>query len=49
VTRLYLCGAMSGLPEKNYPAFHAEAARLRASAQFDLFATTTREGDAHAA
>lgn len=30
MTRLYLCGAMTGLPEKNYPAFHAEAARLRA-------------------
>lgn len=28
--RLYLAGAMSGLPELNFPAFHAEAARLRA-------------------
>lgn len=30
MTRLYLAGPMTGLPEKNYPAFHAEAARLRA-------------------
>lgn len=30
MTRLYLAGPMSGYPEKNYPAFHAEAARLRA-------------------
>lgn len=28
--RAYLCGPMTGLPKKNYPAFHAEADRLRA-------------------
>lgn len=28
--RLYLAGPMSDLPELNFPAFHAEAARLRA-------------------
>ncbi|WP_322979179.1 DUF4406 domain-containing protein [Pseudomonas sp. C11] len=28
--RIYLSGPMTGLPEFNYPAFHAEAARLRA-------------------
>lgn len=28
--RLYLAGPMSGLPDFNYPAFNAEAARLRA-------------------
>lgn len=28
--KLYLAGPMSGYPQKNYPAFHAEAARLRA-------------------
>jgi nucleoside 2-deoxyribosyltransferase len=28
--RIYLAGPMSGLPEENYPAFNAEAARLRA-------------------
>lgn len=27
--RVYIAGPMSGLPEFNYPAFHAEAARLR--------------------
>lgn len=29
MTRLYLCGPMSGLPEYNYPAFHAAAVLLR--------------------
>jgi len=29
--RAYLAGPMSGYPELNYPAFHAAAARLRAS------------------
>ena len=28
--RIYLSGPMSSLPELNFPAFHAEAARLRA-------------------
>jgi len=27
--RIYLSGPMTGLPDLNYPAFHAEAARLR--------------------
>lgn len=27
--RIYLAGPMTGLPELNYPAFNAEAARLR--------------------
>jgi hypothetical protein len=27
--KLYLAGPMTGYPNKNYPAFHAEAARLR--------------------
>jgi len=27
--RLYLSGPMTGLPQANFPAFHAEAARLR--------------------
>jgi hypothetical protein len=29
-TRIYLSGPMTGLPDYNYPAFNAEAARLRA-------------------
>lgn len=28
--KVYLAGPMSGLPDNNYPAFNAEAARLRA-------------------
>lgn len=28
--RVYIAGPMSGLPDLNFPAFHAEAARLRA-------------------
>ncbi|WP_319517271.1 DUF4406 domain-containing protein [uncultured Martelella sp.] len=28
--KIYLSGPMTGLPDMNYPAFHAEAARLRA-------------------
>ncbi len=27
---IYLSGPMTGLPDLNYPAFHAQAARLRA-------------------
>jgi hypothetical protein len=28
--RVYIAGPMTGLPDFNYPAFHAEATRLRA-------------------
>lgn len=28
--KLYLAGKMTGMPDLNFPAFHAEAARLRA-------------------
>lgn len=30
MTRIYIAGPMSGLPDFNYPAFNAEAERLRA-------------------
>lgn len=30
VKRIYIAGPMSGLPDFNYPAFHAAATRLRA-------------------
>ena len=33
--RVYIAGAMSGLPNLNFPAFHREAARLRAEG-FDV-------------
>lgn len=33
-TRIYLSGGMSGLPDNNRPAFHAEAARLRAQGHY---------------
>ena len=29
MTRVYIAGPMSGLPEFNYPAFHAAAEKLR--------------------
>lgn len=29
MTRLYLSGPMTGIPDHNFPAFNAEAARLR--------------------
>lgn len=30
MNRIYISGPMSGMPEHNFPAFNAEAARLRA-------------------
>lgn len=30
MNKLYLSGPMSGIEDNNFPAFHAEAARLRA-------------------
>jgi hypothetical protein len=34
--RLYIAGPMSGLPEYNYPAFHAAEADLRAAGHYVL-------------
>jgi hypothetical protein len=31
MSRVYIAGPMTGLPEYNYPAFHAAAARFRAT------------------
>ena len=31
MTRIYISGPMTGLPDLNFPAFHAAAAKLRAS------------------
>ena len=36
ILRIYIAGPMTGLPALNYPAFHAEAARLRA-ADFEVY------------
>lgn len=30
MAKVYVAGPMSGYPEKNYPAFHSAAAKLRA-------------------
>ena len=30
MTKIYIAGAMTGIKDLNFPAFHAEAARLRA-------------------
>lgn len=44
--RIYLSGPMTGLPERNFPAFVAEAARLRALG-YEVVNPTEINGNAH--
>lgn len=43
--RLYIAGPMSGLPDYNYPAFHAAEAGLRAAGHETLNPATNPEQD----
>jgi len=45
MTKLYIAGPMSGLPEFNYPAFHAADAQLRAAGYETLNPATNGEKD----
>lgn len=47
VERIYIAGAMTGLPERNYPAFHAEAARLRALGKYVVSPAELNDGIEH--
>ena len=46
--KLYIAGGMTGLPELNFPAFHAEAARLR-TLGFDVVSPAEINTDPNAA
>lgn len=43
--RLYIAGPMSGLPEFNYPAFHAAEAQLKAAGYETLNPATNAKPD----
>jgi hypothetical protein len=44
--RIYLAGKMSGVPEFNFPAFHAAAAKLRADGH-EVFNPAERDIERH--
>ena len=44
--RLYLAGPMRGIPEFNFPAFHAAAARLRAQGHM-VFNPAEKDNERH--
>lgn len=46
-TRVYLSGAMSGIPDFNFPAFHRWAASLRASGYEVVNPAELDEADPH--
>lgn len=46
--KLYIAGPMSGLPEFNYPAFHAAEAQLQAAGYETLNPATNGEKDSWA-
>lgn len=45
MTKLYIAGPMSGLPEFNYPAFHAAEAQLQAAGYETLNPATNAKPD----
>jgi hypothetical protein len=47
LSRIYIAGPMTGLPELNFPAFAAEAARLRAEGQEVVSPAELNEGLEH--
>lgn len=44
--RVYLAGAMQGIPDFNFPAFHAAAAKLRSDGHY-VFSPAENDEDRH--